>query len=43
VTASLEPKTTADIYAHFDLADLRDALRIVGERRAERQASDADA
>jgi site-specific recombinase XerD len=30
-------QTTADIYAHFHLEDLREALRIVGGRRAERR------
>ena len=34
-------KTTADIYAHLDLADLAEALQIVAERRAERRESDA--
>jgi integrase len=35
-------QTTADIYAHLDIADLRDALRIVAERRAERRRQDAE-
>jgi integrase len=34
-------QTTADIYAHLDLADLAEALEIVAERRAERRRSDA--
>ncbi len=29
-------QTTADIYAHLDLADLRDTLRAVEEKRANR-------
>ena len=29
-------QTTADIYAHLHLADLRDALRAVEEKRANR-------
>ena len=33
-------QTTADIYAHFDLQDLREALRMVAERRAKRTADD---
>ncbi len=35
-------QTTADIYAHFDLADLREALKMVAQRRAERAADDSD-
>jgi len=35
-------QTTADIYAHLDIADLRDALRVVAERRAERRRPDAE-
>jgi site-specific recombinase XerD len=34
-------QTTADIYAHLDIADLADALQIVAERRAERRQPDA--
>jgi integrase len=34
-------QTTADIYAHFDLEDLREALRIVAERRAERRMDES--
>jgi hypothetical protein len=30
-------QTTADIYAHLDLADLAEALQIVAERRADRR------
>jgi integrase len=35
-------QTTADIYAHFDLADLREALQLVAERRSERRAQADD-
>jgi integrase len=35
-------QTTADIYAHFDLEDLREALQIVAAKRAERRADDAE-
>jgi integrase len=35
-------QTTADIYAHLDIADLADALRIVAEHRAERRRPDAE-
>jgi site-specific recombinase XerC len=34
-------QTTADIYAHLDVADLAEALKIVAERRAERRRPDA--
>ncbi len=35
-------QTTADIYAHVDLADLREALQLVAAKRAERRRDAAE-